>query len=56
MHGSKDLVVPIGFAQHSYDRLNEFELNVKWFEYDMQHTVCLEQINDINKLIVDLLI
>jgi len=53
MHGSEDTVVPISFAQHSYYLLNKLSLNLKWYEYKMSHTVCLEQINDINNLIVE---
>jgi len=55
MHGTHDNVVPIDFADYSYKKLQNTELNVLWKEYPMEHTVCLQQIQDINRFLVELL-
>lgn len=52
MHGIYDAVVPVSFAQHSYDKLKKCDFSVQWKEYEMQHTVCMEQISDINSFII----
>ncbi|NOY66609.1 MAG: carboxylesterase [Gammaproteobacteria bacterium] len=53
MHGTQDQVVPVEFAKHAYNQLKTNKLNVAWQEYAMQHSVCTEQIRDINSFIVD---
>ena len=55
MHGSYDPVVPISFAQGSYQILQQADLNLQWQEYPMEHTVCLEQIRHINSFLLEVL-
>ena len=51
MHGSHDMVVPIDLAQKSYQLLTEQNLQLKWHEYTMEHSVCLQQLHDIGDFI-----
>jgi phospholipase/carboxylesterase len=46
-HGQFDPVVPISNAIASRRRLTEMGYQVKWHEYPMQHSVCLEEVRDI---------
>lgn len=47
-HGRGDPVVPITLAGHSRDMLEALGYNVEWHEYPMQHSVCMEEIDDIS--------
>ena len=46
-HGRADPVIPIMRAELSRDTLREAGYKVEWHEYMMQHSVCLEEIDDI---------
>jgi phospholipase/carboxylesterase len=46
-HGTMDNIIPIQFAKQSRDRLLEQGYSVGWKEYEMAHSVCLNEINDI---------
>lgn len=48
-HGSQDFVVPVRLGQYTFERLKQLELPVEWHEYPMEHTLCLEEIRDINQ-------
>ncbi|MDH5694174.1 MAG: alpha/beta hydrolase, partial [Gammaproteobacteria bacterium] len=48
MHGLYDPVVPVSLAQQSKDKLTELGYEVSWKTYSMQHSLCLEQIEDIS--------
>jgi phospholipase/carboxylesterase len=47
-HGRGDQVIPIDRAEKSRDLLLELGYNVEWHEYPMQHSVCVEEIDDIS--------
>lgn len=53
MHGTADEVVSKAYAEDSYEKLKNIGLNVRWMEYPMDHTVCLQQIEDINQFLVE---
>ncbi len=54
-HGTQDPVVAYTLAISSRRKLTELGYNIKWHEYVMPHTVCLEQIKDISKWMLPLL-
>ena len=47
-HGTMDPVVNIQIAKESFSRLKAMEYPIIWHEYPMQHSLCLEEINDIS--------
>jgi len=46
-HGRQDPVVVMQRAEQSRDLLNTLGYQIEWHEYQMQHSVCLEEIEDI---------
>ncbi|MFC0254276.1 alpha/beta hydrolase [Massilia consociata] len=48
-HGTHDNVVPFARARESKDVLVSLGYQVEWHEYMMQHTLCLEEVQDISK-------
>lgn len=46
-HGRGDPVVPIMRAEASRDLLGTLGYDIEWHEYPMQHSVCMEEIEDI---------
>lgn len=46
-HGRQDPVVVMQRAEQSRDLLNTLGYHIEWHEYQMQHSVCLEEIEDI---------
>ena len=48
-HGTHDNVVPFVRAQQSAQVLKELGYQVEWHEYMMQHSLCLEEVQDISK-------
>jgi len=55
-HGVFDPVVPIEQGRSSCQTLKDHGYSVEWYEYTMQHAVCLEEINAIGTWIKNLLI
>ncbi|MBU0687888.1 MAG: carboxylesterase [Gammaproteobacteria bacterium] len=47
-HGRQDTVVPYALGTHSLKLLQEAGSKVDWHEYDMPHSVCMEEIDDIS--------
>jgi phospholipase/carboxylesterase len=47
-HGRHDNVVPFIRAQQSRDALQALGCQVEWHEYTMQHSVCLEEVQDMS--------
>lgn len=47
-HGRGDQVIPITRAQQSLALLQKLGYDVEWHEYNMPHSVCMEEINDIS--------
>lgn len=48
-HGRADPVVHFQRALTSRDQLRELGYQVEWHEYDMPHSVCAEEIADLNR-------
>jgi phospholipase/carboxylesterase len=46
-HGSSDPVIPFTLGTGSREALREFGYTVEWHEYPMQHSVCMEELRDI---------
>jgi phospholipase/carboxylesterase len=47
-HGRYDNVVPFNRAEASRDLLASLGYRLEWHEYAMQHTLCLEEVQDIS--------
>lgn len=47
VHGTHDGVIPVARAHQSRDLLKALGYQVEWHEYMMQHSLCLEELNDI---------
>ncbi|GAB3456917.1 alpha/beta hydrolase [Massilia terrae] len=47
-HGRQDPVVPFIRAEQSRDALKSLGYQVEWHEYMMQHSLCIEEVRDIN--------
>ena len=50
-HGTQDPVVPFARAEDSRKVLETLGYQVEWHAYQMQHTLCLEEVQDIAKWI-----
>jgi phospholipase/carboxylesterase len=48
-HGTHDNVVPFVRAQQSAQVLKDIGYQVEWHQYTMQHSLCLEEVQDISK-------
>jgi phospholipase/carboxylesterase len=47
-HGLYDGIIPVARATASRDALRGLGYDVEWHEYPMEHSVCLEEIADLN--------
>lgn len=47
VHGRGDGVIPIARAEQSRDLLKSMGYQVEWHEYNMQHSLCQEEVDDI---------
>lgn len=47
-HGIQDPVIPLPMAVTSRDKLRELGYKVDWHEYQMQHSVCMQEVADIS--------
>ncbi|OUM03235.1 alpha/beta hydrolase [Variovorax sp. JS1663] len=54
-HGTRDGVVPIARAAASRDALIALGYGVEWHEYPMEHSVCMEEIADLNGFLLRVL-
>ena len=50
-HGAQDPVVPFARAEESRKVVEALGYQVEWHAYPMQHTLCLEEVQDISKWI-----
>jgi len=48
-HGRQDPVVVIARAEQSRDTLKALGHDIEWHEYQMQHSVCQEEVDDIGQ-------
>ncbi|MFL2546558.1 MAG: alpha/beta hydrolase [Candidatus Rariloculaceae bacterium] len=51
-HGTQDPVVPPAMGLAAKDRLVEFGYAVEWHSYEMAHSVCAEEVADINAWLI----
>lgn len=54
-HGKRDGVVPLSAASASRDALTALAYPVEWRTYDMEHSLCMEEIADINQWLLNVL-
>ncbi|MDD2700041.1 MAG: carboxylesterase [Sideroxydans sp.] len=47
-HGRQDPVVPYALGTYSLELLQDAGCKVDWHEYDMPHSVCMEEMDDIS--------
>ncbi len=47
VHGRSDGVIPIARAEQSRDLLKSMGYSIEWHEYNMQHSLCQEEVDDI---------
>ena len=52
-HGSFDPVVPLNLGQQARDTLQNNGHSVQWHSYPMEHSVCMEEIGEIGKWMVE---
>ncbi|MGH8119100.1 MAG: alpha/beta hydrolase [Gammaproteobacteria bacterium] len=55
LHGVFDPVIPISAGQQSCDLLKRSGYNIKWHTYPMQHSVCLEEVEEISRWLQSIL-
>ena len=48
-HGSRDAMVPIARGTASRDALTALDYTVEWHEYPMEHSMCMEEVTDLNR-------
>jgi phospholipase/carboxylesterase len=48
-HGRHDPLIPAALGQTARDGLLELNYSVQWYEYPIQHEVCLEEIEQIRR-------
>ena len=54
-HGQHDNVVDIERAKTSREVLRALGYEVQWHEYPMAHSVCMEEVADLNRWLVKVL-
>ena len=54
-HGLRDGVVQIARATQGRDALQALGYDVEWHDYPMEHSVCMEEIADLNKFLLRVL-
>lgn len=54
-HGTHDSAIPIMRAATSRENLIRLGYDVRWFDYPMEHQVCLEEVNEISAFISEVL-
>jgi len=54
-HGRQDDVVAYDFGKQSMQQLAACDMEVQWYEYDMGHAVCQQEISHIRQWLIDTL-
>lgn len=52
-HGREDEVVAYDYGKQSMQQLEDHEIEIIWHEYDMGHSVCLEEISHIRQWLME---
>ncbi|MFM9916310.1 MAG: alpha/beta hydrolase [Rhizobacter sp.] len=55
VHGRGDTVIPLARATASRDALQALGCVVEWHEYPMAHSVCPQEVADLNRWLLDVL-
>ncbi len=53
-HGVYDPVIPVQLGRISNQIAKQYFSNISWHEYAMEHSVCLEEIQDVSKWLKEL--
>ena len=54
-HGRQDNVVAYEYGKQSMEQLESLDMEVHWHEYDMEHSVCIEEISHIRQWLSEIL-
>ena len=54
-HGQQDDVVAYEYGRQSMEQLESNNMEVQWHEYNMGHSVCLEEIRHIHQWLIEIL-
>ena len=54
-HGRQDEVVAYEYGKQGMEQLEAHDIDVHWYEYDMGHSVCREEINHIHQWLSEVL-
>jgi len=54
-HGRQDNVVAYDYGKQSMEQLEALNIEVHWHEYDMEHSVCIEEIQHIRQWLTETL-
>jgi phospholipase/carboxylesterase len=54
-HGTMDPMIPIALAEASRDALKALGYDVEWHSYPMPHSVCMEEVQDMNAWLLKVL-
>jgi phospholipase/carboxylesterase len=54
-HGAMDPVIPLAASEMSRDALRALGYQVEWHEYPMPHSVCMEEVRDLNAWLLKVL-
>ena len=52
-HGLQDPIVPLARAQASREELTRLGYTIEWHDYAMPHSVCAEEIADLNRWLLE---
>ncbi len=55
-HGINDNIINIEKARNSFKILKNLNYQIDWYEYEMEHSVCAEEISDLNEWLKKLLV
>lgn len=50
-HGTHDGIVPFKVGEQTKERLRSHGYDIQWHEYEMDHSVCPQEINDISSFL-----
>lgn len=53
VHGEHDEIVPVRLGEYTRNRLEELSYKIRWKNYSMGHQVCMEEIADIGRWLVE---
>jgi phospholipase/carboxylesterase len=54
-HGQRDAIVPLARGSAGRDLLKSLGQPVQWHDYPMEHSVCMEEVQALNRWLLDIL-